>query len=413
MKVFKFGGASVKNAEAVRNTASIIQSFDQNGLIIVVSAMGKTTNALERVVQAIIQKQSFIQDLSAIKEYHTSITSQLFSNPEKIDSEISKVFDGVEAFIDLKMEDDQKYDQLVSMGELVSSKILSAYLNSQQLFATWLDARDFVFTDATYREGKVDWAKTKRAIGQLAFTEKKLFVTQGFIGRSSEGFTTTLGREGSDFTAAIFAACLPAESVTIWKDVPGVMSADPKRMPAAVVFDELPFKEAAEMTYYGASVIHPKTIKPLANAGIPLFVKNFDNPSLPGTRIHECKVEELPPLIVVKDNQCLVSCKVTDYTFIDEAQLSLIFNALSQLDCKINLMQNSAISFSFCIDFRESKLIKLVENLQHHFEVYYNTGLTLVTVKNYDEKTFEFYRKQKGVVLEQSSRATLQVLTKN
>jgi aspartate kinase len=413
MKVFKFGGASVKNAEAVRNTASIIQSFDQNGLIIVVSAMGKTTNALERVVQAIIQKQSFIQELAAIKEYHTAITSQLFSNPDKIDSEINKVFDGVEAFIDMQMEDDQKYDQLVSMGELVSSKILTAYLNSQQLNATWLDARDLVFTDATYREGKVDWAKTKRAINELNISEDKLFVTQGFIGRSVEGFTTTLGREGSDFTAAIFAACLPADSVTIWKDVPGVMSADPKRMPAAVVFDELPFKEAAEMTYYGASVIHPKTIKPLANAGIPLLVKNFDNPSLPGTRIHECKVEELPPLIVVKDNQCLVSCKVTDYTFIDEAQLSLIFNALSQLDCKINLMQNSAISFSFCIDFRESKLMKLVENLQHHFEVYYNTGLTLVTVKNYDEKTFEFYRKQKGVVLEQSSRATLQVLTKN
>jgi aspartate kinase len=238
-------------------------------------------------------------------------------------------------------------------------------------------------------------------------------ITQGFIGGTPDGLTTTLGREGSDFTAAIFAASLDAHSVTIWKDVPGVMNADPKRLSAATVFRELPFKEAAEMTYYGATVIHPKTIKPLANKGIPLLVKNFDDPTLPGTIIHECRVKELPPLIVFKDNQCLISCKVTDYTFINEQQLQQIFHILSELDIRINVMQNSAISFSFCIDFRESKLKALVNRLQQQFEVYYNTGLTLITVKNYDKEAFDTYRNGPGVILEQLSRSTLQVLVKN
>jgi aspartate kinase len=205
---------------------------------------------------------------------------------------------------------------------------------------------------------------------------------------------------------------LNAESVVIWKDVAGVMNADPKRLPTARVFEELPFKEAAEMTYYGANVIHPKTIKPLANKQIPLYVKNFVDPSLPGTKIHECTIDNLPPLIVFKDNQCLISCKVTDYTFISEQQLSIIFHALSELDIRLNLMQNSAISLSFCIDFRENKVVLLIEKLQQYFEVFYNTGLTLITIKNYDEATFETYRKTKGVLLEQSSRSTLQVLVK-
>jgi aspartate kinase len=240
-----------------------------------------------------------------------------------------------------------------------------------------------------------------------------LIITQGFIGSTRDKLTTTLGREGSDFTAAIFASCLNAESVTIWKDVPGVMSADPKRLHNPITFDELPFKEAAEMTYYGASVIHPKTIKPLANKGIPLIVKNFDDITLPGTRIHECKINNLPPLIVFKDDQCLVSCHVTDYTFIEESQIGIIFNALSTLKLKVNLMQNSAISFSFCLDFKEDKIMALINSLSKHFEVYYNTGLTLITIKNYDAESFEKYRKQKDVVLEQSSRSTLQVLVKS
>ena len=259
----------------------------------------------------------------------------------------------------------------------------------------------------------MDWSKTSVAIEKLRpVLKKNIIITQGFIGKTEDGFTTTLGREGSDFSAAIFASCLLAESVVIWKDVPGVMNADPKRIPTATVFKELPFKEAAEMTYYGASVIHPKTIKPLANKGIPLYVKNFTDTALPGTKIHECQIENLPPLIVFKENQCLISCKVTDYTFISEQQLTIIFHALSELDIRLNLMQNSAISLSFCVDFREDKVSKLIEKLQQHFEVFYNTGLTLITIKNYDEATFETYRKRKGVLLEQSSRSTLQVLVK-
>jgi aspartate kinase len=413
MKVFKFGGASVKDATAVRNTANIIQSYSHAPLLVVVSAMGKTTNALERVVSAIVRKQNYKAEVQAIREYHQTIIQQLFSIAYPIVSMINQVFDSIDALALKEYEEDKLYDEVVSLGEIISTRIISEYLTTQDIKAQWLDARQFLFTDNSYREGKVDWLKTHHAISQLKLRNQPLLITQGFIGGSEEGLTTTLGREGSDFTAAIFASCLQAESVTIWKDVPGVMNADPKRFPDATVFEELPFKEAAEMTYYGASVIHPKTIKPLANAGIPLLVKNFDNPSLPGTRIHECRIDELPPLIVFKDNQCLISCKVTDYTFVNEEHLSIIFQAVSALDLKINLMQNSAISFSFCVDFRENKVLALIEKLQHHFEVYYNTGLTLMTVKNYDEKTFETYRKQSGVMLEQSSRSTLQVLVRN
>jgi aspartate kinase len=260
----------------------------------------------------------------------------------------------------------------------------------------------------------VQWKETEEKIKTLKEVLKnKIILTQGFIGGTKDGLTATLGREGSDYTGAIFGSCLHSESLTIWKDVPGVMNADPKRLPAAIVFDELPFKEAAEMTYYGASVIHPKTIKPLALKNIPLYVKSFDNPTLSGTKIHDCHVDNLPPLIVFKDNQCLISCKVTDFTFINEQQLSSIFEALSQLDIKLNVMQNSAISFSFCVDFRENKVTALIEKLQHYFEVYYNTGLTLITVKNYNDETFDTYRKNPGVIIEQSSRSTLQVLVKN
>ncbi|GCC50149.1 aspartate kinase [Chryseotalea sanaruensis] len=412
MRVFKFGGASVKNAPAVVNTASIIHANVNGPLMVVVSAMGKTTNALELIVNAILSKQDYKNELQRLKDYHLNITNELFKAEHPIHKEIITVFDSIDDLSIKSFSEDQLYDQVVSLGEILSTLIVAAYVNQNGDKCTWLDAREFIKTDSNYRESKVDWDSSKLAMTSINFEVVKCYVTQGFIGRSTDGLTTTLGREGSDFTAAIFASCLDATSVTIWKDVPGVMNADPKRLPAAIVFEELPFKEAAEMTYYGASVIHPKTIKPLANAGIPLLVKNFDNPKLPGTRIHECNVDDLPPLIVFKDNQCLISCKVVDYTFIDEAQLGIIFKALAELSIKINLMQNSAISFSFCVDFRENKILKLIESLQHHFEVYYNTGLTLITIKNYDEKTFDFYRKQKGVMLEQSSRSTLQVLIK-
>ncbi len=414
MKVFKFGGASVKDAAGVKNVAKILQLYRHESLTVVISAMGKTTNALERVLALHLASHNYHSELNSLKEYHANIMRLLFAN----DHNVWKVVDDswCQAEEQLKgnySNHDMLYDQLVSFGEIISTQIVYHYLETQGLPVQWINAKDYIVTDKNFREGSVDWERScdlirtlKSSIGQ------NIIITQGFIGKSPDGYTTTLGRDGSDFSAAIFASCLNAESVTIWKDVPGVMNADPKRMSAVSVFEELPFQEAAEMTYYGASVIHPKTIKPLAIKGIPLFVKNFDDPSLNGTKIHECHVEKLPPLFVHKDNQCLISCKVTDYTFITEEHISRIFEVLAQLNIHINVMQNSAISFSFCVDFRESKVKALIEKLQEHFEVYYNTGLTLITIKNYDEPTFERFRRNPGILLEQSSRSTLQLLIK-
>ncbi len=413
MKVFKFGGASLKNADAIRNVASIILSQPAENLLVVVSAMGKTTDLLERIVYLSALKQEFVQTLSQLKKYHLDIIEILFPSPGDVAETLQEIFLRIERELIKQTDPDEIYDQVVSQGELISSVILYHYLRSKSSKVEWVDAGLYIRTDETYREGKVDWPKTAEQLQKLIPTlRKNTIITQGFIGKTQAGRTTTLGREGSDFSAAIFGSSLDAESVTIWKDVPGVMNADPRRFPNAAVFAELPFKEAAEMTYYGASVIHPKTIKPLANKGIPLIVKNFDDPSLPGTIIHECTIENLPPLLVIKDNQCLVSCKVTDYTFISEEQLTIIFSALLELNVRISVMQNSAISFSFCIDFRENKVTKLIEKLQQTFEVYYNTGLTLITIKNYDEASSEKYRKMPGVLLEQSSRSTLQILLK-
>ncbi|MEP2670402.1 MAG: aspartate kinase [Cyclobacteriaceae bacterium] len=410
MRVFKFGGASVRNADSIKKVATIIKSFTDQPLLIVVSAMGKTTNALENLIKS----KEFEKGLAQILTYHISIIEELFEGKNPLAKELESIQLNIRGQLKKSHSNhDELYDQVVSQGEIISTLIVNAYLKEIGLPALWQDARKYITTDATFREAQVDWDKSNDLIQRLTkVLNDNIIVTQGFIG-SSNGNTTTLGREGSDFSAAIFAACLSAESVTIWKDVPGVMSADPKRLPNATTFDELPFREAAEMTYYGASVIHPKTIKPLANRNIPLFVKSFDNIDLPGTRIHECKIDQLPPLIVFKDNQCLISCQVTDYTFIDESQIGVIFTALSTRGLKVNMIQNSAISFSFCLDFNEDKVLALIKELGKIFEVYYNTGLTLITIKNYDSESFNTYKNQQNVVLEQSSRSTLQVLIKS
>jgi aspartate kinase len=415
MKVFKFGGASVKDPKGVKNVATILHLHAVQPLVLVISAMGKTTNALEKILSLSRTATSYQAELDNLKQYHFQIMSELFADNHPVWSEIEEVFKRIGSKLQKNWPSDQAYDQIVSEGEIISTIIVHRYLVERKLDVEWIDARDFVVTDNTYREGRVEWEDTCARMSKIPaiLKKKQLVLTQGFIGRTPDGFTTTLGRDGSDFTAAIFASCLDAESVTIWKDVPGVMNSDPKRVPdAATVFSELPFREAAEMTYYGASVIHPKTIKPLANKKITLYVKSFDDPSLPGTKIHECKVDHLPPLIVFKENQCLVSCKVTDYTFVTEDQMRTIFNVLSELNLRINVMQNSAITFSFCVDFREDKLSALIKKLHEYFEIYYNSGLTLITVKNYDEKTFNKYHTMRGVLLEQSSRSTLQVLVR-
>jgi aspartate kinase len=410
MKVYKFGGASVKSAEGVKKIVPIIRHGANNGLLVVISAMGKTTNALEEIVDSAYKGKDFIGLINQVEQYHLDIISGLFTDPNSTTKKLKAVIEILKQSLNTAQPFDKTYDQVVSLGEIISTQIVADYV-AQTVPTEWLDARNYIVTNNSFREGKVDWDITREHIAALRpKLAGSVLVTQGFIGKTPDGFTTTLGREGSDYTAAIFASCLSAESVTIWKDVPGVMNADPKRLPAATVFDELPFREAAEMTYYGASVIHPKTIKPLANANIPLLVKNFDDATLAGTRIHECKVDNIPPLIVFKDNQCLISCKVTDYTFITEEQLSTIFKTLSDFDIKINVMQNSAISFSFCVDFRESKVLEVIKILGQRFEVYYNTGLTLITIKNHTPALAAEYRNKPGVLLEQSSRSTMQVL---
>ncbi len=414
MKVFKFGGASIKSAPAIRNVAAIIKSYSSDSLLVVVSAMGNTTDNLEKVVDGALHGSNLEPLLAPIAKYHHEIMSDLFGGAHKVHAEVAGILGRIPSLSIQKGSEDEVYDQIVSLGELMSSIIVHHFLLESGMKSSWIDARRYIATDHNFREGRIDWDTTRRQIQSLRKTlESNLILTQGFIGSTPDGLTTTLGREGSDFSAAIFASNLDAESLTIWKDVAGVMNADPKRLPSAVLFDELPFKEAAEMTYYGASIIHPKTIRPLANKGIPLIVKSFLNPSLEGTRIHECRVKKLPPLIVFKEDQCLISCQVTDYSFINENQIGIIFQTAAEHNIKINVMQNSAISFSFCVDYRERKVMKLIEQLGKKFEVFYNTGLTLVTIKNYDAALSQEYRNRAGVILEQSSRSTLQVLLRS
>jgi len=414
MKVFKFGGASLKNAAAIRNIVSIIKSQGKGNLVVVVSAMGKTTDAIEKIIALSQSNKSFENEIKALEDYHDEIIKELFTDPKDALLQLTKLLKELKKAALLKGEYDFVYDQVIGYGEIISSLIFHLFLRHEVLPSELIDSRKYILTDSTFREGKIQWAETESKMRNLKpLLKNKIVIAQGFIGSNAKDETISLGREGSDFSAAIFGCCIHAESVTIWKDVPGVMSADPKRIPSAVVFEELPYKETAEMTYYGASVIHPKTVKPLANKGIPLYVKSFVDPELIGTKIHECHVDKLPPLIVHKVNQCLISCRVTDYSFINEEQLGIIFGAISESGLRVNVMQNSAISFSFCVDYREDRVLKLISLLSKNFEVFYNTGLTLITVKNYDAKTFNEYRNIKGVILEQSSRSALQVLIKN
>jgi aspartate kinase len=414
MKVYKFGGASLNSSVPVQNVTSIIKNHPAHHLLVVVSAMGETTDMLEKIVAASQSKKPTDAFITSLRDYHLRIIQDLFPPRHSIFNKFENLVTLLQLEASKSGGYDQVYDQVVSMGEVISSTIITHYLNLIGHKTGWLDARHFIKTDSSFREGKIIQEKTYEAMQSIpSLLEKQIVVTQGFIGSDPNGLTTTLGREGSDFSAAIFASALKAESLTVWKDVAGVMNADPRRLPNAVVFDELPYSESAEMTFYGASIIHPKTIKPLANAGIPLYVKSFIDPSLPGTIIHDCKISKLPPLIIFKENQCLISCKVIDYSFINEHQIGVIFQTLSERNIKINVMQSSAISFTFCVDFTEDRILRLIEVLGENFETYYNTNLTLITIKNYDQKLFQEYRNRPGVILEQSSRSTLQVLVKD
>jgi aspartate kinase len=418
MLVFKFGGASVKDADGIVNLANVVKGYADNQLLIVVSAMDKTTNALEKLTKAYVEQADDLYAIfDDIKQYHYDIILQLFDASHPVYVEVANTFVEIDWLIEDEPQDDYDfiYDQLVSIGELVSTRIVNAYLNQSHLKSQWLDVRGYIHTDNTYREGIVQWDKTCTSINRdiPALLQKGIVVTQGFLGGTSENFTTTLGREGSDYTASIFASCLGAKSVTTWKDVPGILNADPKFFEDTVKFDELSYSEAIEMTYYGASVIHPKTIKPLQNANIPLLVKSFTNPGAPGTIISQNSVNEfIKPVIILKQNQVLLSISAKDYSFISEDHLSNIFGLFAQNQVKVNMMQTSALSFTVCIDFYDNRFKKLLLGLNQDFKVKYNEGLTLITVRHYSPGFIKELTAGKTVLLEQVSRNTVQLVVK-
>ncbi len=418
MKVFKFGGASIKDAQSIQNMADIIRSYHGEDIVIVVSAMGKTTNQLEYMFHKIVSNEECKIEFSHLVSYHESIISELFKkDASRINQKTGVIFNEIRSLnndYSKYNSEDQFYDALVSFGEIISSLIIAEYLTLSGITITWVDARKLIVTDQTFREGKIEWDITTKnildTIGTLLM--KNPVITQGFLGATNKGETTTLGREGSDFSAAILAYSLNAESVTIWKDVPGILNADPKRFNDTELYHNLSYQEAAEMTYYGASVIHPKTIKPLANKNIPLLVKSFERPTLSGTVINKGTSHALPPTYVIKDNQSLISFGVKDLTFINEKNLSIIFHILDKLNIKINMMQNSAVTFTICIDNRRDKVLKLVDILKNDFKILYNENLQLVTIKNYDQKAIEKVTSSKDVLVEQRTRNTYQIVVK-
>ncbi len=420
MQVFKFGGASVKDAEGVKNVAEVLKQFPGKKTCVVISAMGKTTNSLERLSKAFFYKTENAEEiLEEIKAYHFGICKNLFSSDShSIYTDLENTF--VELYWAIEDEPthgfDFEYDQIVSIGEVLSTKIVSAYLNETGLKNKWIDVRGLIQTDNTYREGKVDFELTEKLIQRdllPVFNSSDIIITQGFIGGTSENFTTTLGREGSDYTASILAYCLNAKDVTIWKDVPGVLNADPKWFNRTKKIDELSYHDAIELTYYGATVIHPKTIKPLQNKNIPLYVKSFLKPKDDGTVIRDGEKRLNIPSYIFKVDQVLISIQPKDFSFIAEDNLSDIFEVFSKHGVKINLMQLSAISFSVCCDHNEEKVKDLVSELQNQFKVLYNSGLELMTVRYYTQETIDALTVNKIILLEQRSRFTVQMVMKN
>jgi aspartate kinase len=416
MRVFKFGGASVKDAESVKNVLQVISNQGNQQLIVVVSAMGKTTNKLEAVLDAHFNDQPTANLLDVVRNEHIQIATELFKDKAaNIVDEINNTLVEVEWALDDPdgLDKHFQYDQVVSIGEMLSTKIISAYLLAKEVANTWVDARDLIRTDNTYQDAKVDWEETRKmTVRTIERTLKSapIVLTQGFIGGTSENFTTTLGREGSDFTAGILAHCLKAEDVTIWKDVPGVLNADPKYFDKTVLIPEMSYFDAMELAYFGTSVIHPKTIKPLQNAGIPLYVKSFIDTKQSGTQINDEASAAEVPTFVVKKNQALVSISPKDHSFVAENHFIEIFTTLNDLRIKSHVMQNSAISFSFCTDQVEGKMEDLRNRLGADFDILYNDGCELITVRYFDETTINKLVANREILLEQRTRTSAQMV---
>jgi aspartate kinase len=416
MRVFKFGGASVKDAAGVNNVLDLLKTVGYDNVLLVVSAMGKSTNALEVIVKNYFEKSTELENsIQDLKDYHLVIINDLFgSDVAQVNADTQKLYDELEDFLRLNKSHDYSYvyDQIVSLGELLSTTILSNYLNYKGLTNQWLDVRDLVETDSTYRDATVNWELTEKNI-TAAVNKNVLNITQGFLGSDANNFTTTLGREGSDYTAAIFAYCLNAESVTIWKDVPGVMNGDPRVFEDAILLNQISYREAIELAFYGATVIHPKTLQPLQRKEIPLFVKSFLNPLLPGTKVSKgADLEPHQPCYILKNNQLLISLSSKSFSFIMEDNISEIFSLLHKYKMKVHLIQNSAISFSVCVDDKYHNLHRLYEELHEKFSVTFNENVSLYTVRHFNEESSKKLEKNKVVMLKQFSRETMQIVAK-
>ncbi len=411
-KVFKFGGSSIKDVANITNVSNILKSYSNDELVIIFSAMGKVTNMLEDVVELYIQKNGKPSiALQKVKDFHFDILNALFDQDHLIFEEINNLFVEIEWVLEEDPYNDYGYvyDQIVSIGEFLSTKIMSAYLNNIGFHNNYLDARDIIKTDNSYRNAKIDWETTTTCIKSMI--KAKHCITQGFVGCTSENFTTTLGREGSDFTAAILAYGIEAKEVVIWKDVPGMMNADPKYFQHSKVLETISFDEAIELAYFGAKVIHPKTIQPLKKKKIPLRVRSFIEHKNKGSQIAE-DVLTFPevPSIIIKENQILISISDRSLSFIVETHMSKIFGLLAKHSVSVNVMQNSAVSFSVCVDDDKYKIPQLISDLQKDFEVYYNKNLTLYTVRNYTKDVVNDFFNGKEILLEQRSRNTLQLV---
>lgn len=412
MKVFKFGGASVKDANGVRNVATVLNSQGTDACLLVVSAMGKTTNALENAISLYFNKGDYHTAVDAVAKNHLDTARELFEGDAAILQELQAILIDLLDFLKKNKSPDYSYvyDQVVSTGELLSSKIVSEYLNSCGYSNKWLDAREFIKTDGLYREGTVNWETTVDNIRKLDKDEN--YVTQGFIGSDNNNFTTTLGREGSDYSAAIFAYGLDADALTIWKDVPGVMTGDPRKFSEVQLLDTISYEEAIEMAYFGASVIHPKTLQPLQKKNIPFYVKSFLEPEQPGTKVSSTAGSSKLPSFILKENQHLAHISTRDFSFIAEEHISQIFNVLAKHKIKVSLMQNTAISLALCLEDKYGNLEEFNKELSPEFKIDLRGGVSLFTVRNVEQNEINRYCSDRQILLEQISRNTVQMVIK-
>ncbi len=414
IKVFKFGGTSIKNAHNIKRIAEILIKYASEDLVVVFSAMGKITNMLEEVVENYIQKNGQAEDkLQLVKDFHIHLLGELFESNHAIYNEVNNLFVEIEWVLEDEPNPNYafNYDQIVSVGELLSTKIMSAYLNENSFKNSWVDARDIIRTDNKYRNAKINWEQTISSCNENITSFP--IITQGFIGCTSENFTTTLGREGSDFTAAILAFSLDAKQVIIWKDVDGVLNADPRFFEEPEQLMSIPFEEAIELAYYGAKVMHPKTIQPLQKKSIPLEVRSFLNPKKEGSIIGDFEsITPFVPSYIVKEDQILISIADKHLSFIVEEHLSFIFSLFSNFGARVNMMQNSAVSFSFCVDNDSYKIPDLLYALRKKFEVHFNENLIMYTIRHYNEDSISKLLINKELLLEQKSRQTVHLVVK-